>query len=165
VPNAPGLYAVHGDSSVWCELGLGDPPDARPLYVGKAEDSLAARDLRTHFESGRTGSSTLRRSLAALLADHLDLVPMPRNAAKPGYFANYGLEPEGDEQFTQWMRERLMLAAWPAPAAVSLDEVETAVFAALEPPLNLAKVSTRWSGHVSAARARMAARARTWRPA
>jgi len=41
VPPRPGLYAVHGDASVWQELGLGEPTDARPLYVGKAERSLA----------------------------------------------------------------------------------------------------------------------------
>ena len=46
-------------------------PDAFGLV--KAERSLASRDIRTHFESGKTGSSTLRRSLAALLGDHLKL--------------------------------------------------------------------------------------------
>jgi GIY-YIG catalytic domain-containing protein len=79
VPGAAGLYAVYGDREVWRELGLGQPPDGRPLYVGKAEDSLIARDLRTHFGSGRTGSSTLRRSFAALLAQRLDLHAQPRN--------------------------------------------------------------------------------------
>lgn len=163
IPRAPGLYAVHGDPSVWRELGLGDPPDSRPLYVGKSEGSLAARDIGTHFESGKTGSSTLRRSLAGLLADRLGLIPMPRNPAKPGYFSNFGVEPDGDERLTRWMRERLTLATWPRPVSVSVAAAESAVLAALEPPLNLAKVSTRWSGHVSVARARMAARARTWR--
>jgi hypothetical protein len=49
VPNAPGLYAIYADPSAWVELGLGEPPDARPLYVGKAESSLMARDVKTHF--------------------------------------------------------------------------------------------------------------------
>src|SRR5690606_21537157 len=97
---APGLYAVHGDVSVWDELRLTRPVDARPLYVGKAEDSLAGRDVGTHFGTGRTGSSTLRRSLAALLRETLDLRAQPRNPANPGYFANFGLEPDGDERLT-----------------------------------------------------------------
>ena len=67
VPPRPGLYAVHGNTAVWHQLGLGDPTDARPLYVGKAERSLASRDVNTHFSTGKTGSSTLRRSLAGLL--------------------------------------------------------------------------------------------------
>jgi hypothetical protein len=60
VPSARDLYAVHGDHSVWQQLGLGDPPADRPLYVGKAEQSLADRDVRTHFSTAKTGSSTLR---------------------------------------------------------------------------------------------------------
>lgn len=92
LPDAPGLYAIHGDPKVWEELGLGEPPDFRPLYVGKAEDSLVRRDLRTHFKSGKTGSSTLRRSLAGLLAERLDLHARPRNLETPARFANYGLE-------------------------------------------------------------------------
>lgn len=89
VPDAPGLYAIHGGAFVWKELGLGRKPDGRPLYVGKAESSLLARDLRQHFADGRTGSSTLRRSFAALLHDRLELHGIPRNPAKPAYFANY----------------------------------------------------------------------------
>ena len=162
-PNAPGLYAVHGSTAAWAALGLGAPPDARPLYVGKAEDSLAARDVRTHFETGKTGSSTLRRSLAARLADQLDLVAMPRNPARPGYFSNYGLEPEGDARLTTWMRAHLTLAVWPAPPGTVLATVEGALITRLSPPLNLAGVETPWSSMVSTARARMAAAARQWR--
>src|SRR5436190_432225 len=83
VPNRPGLYAIYGDAMTWAELQLGAPPDGRPLYLGKAEDSLVTRDLRTHFGDGRTGQSTLRRSLAALLHDTLHLSGMPRNPDKP----------------------------------------------------------------------------------
>ena len=160
--DAAGLYAVHGSSAAWVALGLGSPPDARPLYVGKAEDSLAARDVRTHFETGKTGSSTLRRSLAALLADQLDLVAMPRNPARPGYFSNYGLELEGDARLTAWMRAHLTLAVWPAPPGTGLAMVEGAVITKLSPPLNLAGVLTPWSSTLSMARARMADAARRW---
>lgn len=95
VPPKPGLYAVHGDPSVWQRSGLGDPPDDRPLYVGKAERNLAARDVRAHFSTGKTGSSTLRRSLAGLLADELQLEGQPRNLANPEALANFGLEQAG----------------------------------------------------------------------
>lgn len=164
VPDAPGLYAVHGGPSVWQQLGLGDPPDDRPLYVGKAERSLADRDVRTHFSTGKTGSSTLRRSLAALLADDLQLEGQPRNLANPEGFANFGLEAAGDRRLTEWMLEHLRLAAWPSPADVVLEEMETAVLAQLAPPLNLDKVATPWRALVRFGRRRLADQARAWTP-
>lgn len=36
----PGLYAFYATVSTWNNLGLGDPPDDRPLYVGKAENTF-----------------------------------------------------------------------------------------------------------------------------
>lgn len=162
VAPAPGLYAVHGDSQAWERLGLATAGDGRPLYVGKAERSLAGRDVHTHFRSGRTGSSTLRRSLAALLRDPLDLRAQPRNPAPPGHFANYGLEPAGDERLTAWMCEHLRLATWTASVDLFLGDLETAVLAALQPPLNIDKVRTPWRAQVRAARKRMSEEARCW---
>lgn len=159
VPRRPGLYAVHGDIEVWHELGLGEPTDARPLYVGKAERSLASRDVDTHFSTGKTGSSTLRRSLAGLLADALSLEGRPRNPAKPERFANFGLEASGDERLTDWMVSHLRLAVWPSSDGAILDAVETEVLAELLPPLNVAKVSTPWRPLVQAGRSRLATQA------
>jgi hypothetical protein len=124
VPAEPGLYAIYGPADVWRELGLGAPSDDRPLYVGKAEGSLVSRDLRTHFGSGRTGSSTVRRSFAALLRNTLALQAHPRNPSKPERFANYGLAADGDARLTRWMRGHLSLAVWPKPAGVELADVE-----------------------------------------
>jgi len=144
VPPAPGLYAVHGDEVTWRELGLGEPPDERPLYVGKAERSLAGRDIRTHFATGKTGSSTLRRTLAGLLAGELRLHGQPRNPDVLGYFSNFGLEATGDERLTTWMLQRLRLAAWPSPPRAPLGAIETSVLGELAPPLNIDKVKTTW---------------------
>lgn len=167
VPNRPGLYAVYGTATTWIELGLGEPPDARPLYLGKAEDSLVTRDLKTHFGDGRTGQSTLRRSFASLLRDTLKLRGMPRNPERPAYFSNYGLSPEHDNTLTRWMRERLQLAVWPkAPdCSYTLHQIETALLLDFQPPLNLKDVVTPWTASVKAARARMAQEARRWVPA
>ena len=162
VPARPGLYAVHGEAEVWQELGLGEPTDARPLYVGKAERSLASRDVDTHFSTGKTGSSTLRRSLAGLLADDLALEGRPRNPTKPERFANFGLETSGDERLTDWMVTHLRLAVWPSPDGAILDAVETAVLAELLPPLNVAKVSPPWRPLVQAGRRRLSAQAEAW---
>lgn len=166
MPRLPGLYAIHGGASTWLALGLGEPPDDRPLYIGKAEASLAGRDIDTHFGAGRTGQSTVRRSVAALLHDALGFRGMPRNPAKPGYFANYGLSAGHDQLLTEWMQTHLRLAVWPRPdrSGGALLAIERHLLAALRPPLNLKDVSTPWSSRLSAARSVMADEARAWRP-
>jgi hypothetical protein len=165
----PGLYACYGSAATWKQLGL-KPPDTRPLYVGKAENTLASRDIEGHFgmrERGvqsPTGSSTLRRSLAALLADERGYRGMPRNPDKPGYFANYGLSELQDDDLSAWMKAQLRLALWPHDVAAELDTIETDVLAQLLPPLNLDKVVTPWRDQIKAARKLLAAEARAWKP-
>jgi hypothetical protein len=137
-----------------------------PLYVGKAQKSLASRDVRVHFGIGAsggstTGHSTLRRSLAALLADQLQLRPVPREKVPPHRFAMFALDEPSDARLNDWMYEHLRLATWvmPAEAGESLAAVESAVITRWVPPLNL-KGSPAPSRALSVARARMAERAR-----
>lgn len=164
----PGLYAVFGSASTWNELRLGVPPDDRPLYVGKAESTLAARDVQGHFgdrprgAQSPTGSSTLRRSLAALLAPGRGYRGTPRNPENPGYFSSYGLSEAHDDDLSSWMAQRLLLALWPQSAA-DLATVETTVLLELAPPLNLEKVVTPWRDQVKEARKILAGQARAWR--
>jgi len=161
-PNAPGLYAIIGSTEFWEELGLGLPPDERPLYVGKAEKSLLLRDVRQHFGTGKTGSSTVRRSVAALLKAKHGYVGVPRNPAKPGHFSNYALGLEHDERLTRWMLTNLRLGTWsPRDAdSVVLDEWETKVLDACGPPLNLSKVKTDWTAELKRLRKALADEAR-----
>lgn len=166
----PGLYAFYASASTWSDLGLGRPPDSRPLYVGKAENTLASRDVEGHFgtrERGAqspTGSSTLRRSLAALLAAERGYCGMPRNPANPGHFSNFGLSPEHDDDLSAWMERRLRLALWPHDVVADLDGIETDVLGEFVPPLNLDKITTPWRDQVKAARKVLAGEARAWRP-
>jgi hypothetical protein len=161
VPSKPGLHAVYADPKTWQELNL-EIRVGCPLYVGKAEQSLQARDIRTHFATGRTGSSTVRRSFAALLRNSLRLRGVPRNPVRPKRPANFGLLPEGDERLTAWMRERLFLAYWAKPdTEVNLNDIETAVIKRWQPPLNLVKVD-RPLPALRHARRVMADDARSW---
>ena len=160
-PRAAGLYAFYGDDQAWRDLDLTPVPGGQPLYVGKAERSLNGRDVGTHFASGKTGSSTVRRSLAALLVDTLELVPVPRNLARPDGSANFGLTPESDARLSRWMEDRLRLATWTKPDGVWLDDLETEVVRTLRPPLNLDKVGQPRE-RLRVARKRMADRARLW---
>lgn len=162
LPPLPGLYAIYGSPETWRDLGLGAPPDDRPLYVGKAEDSLVTRDIATHFGDGRTGSSTVRRSFAALLRTTLDLHGMPRNPAKPDHFSNYGLSPTDDGRLTAWMRTRLEIAVWAKQGDVRLADIEKVAIGRLQPPLNLTHVNNRWTENVKRARSVMAGEARSW---
>jgi hypothetical protein len=164
VPDQPGLYALYADAPTWRELGLGDPPDDRPLYVGKAEDSLVSRDLKTHFATGTTGRSSPRRSFAALLVEELGLVAMPRRPAnpEPKKWTHYALEEPGDGDLTEWMCTNLQLVVWIKPGGASLARVESEVMRAWQPPLNLTGVTTPWTKQVRAARAELADQAKQW---
>lgn len=164
VPDGPGLYAIYGGQAIWRQLGLGDPPDTRPLYVGKAESSLKARDLKQHFSSGSTGSSTVRRTFAAMLRDALGFRGLPRDKAKPGKFSHYALDDEQEIALTEWMRTNLTIAVWAKPPeCADLHAVEKAVLAKIVPPLNLQDNKTSpWRAVVRKARHAMADDARAW---
>lgn len=161
VPTRPGLYAVYGSREVWRELGLGRRPDGRPLYVGKAERSLAGRDLRQHFVDGRTGWSTLRRSCAALLRMTLKLRGIPRDISKPADFDRFGLSPSHDTKLTAWMRSRLWIAVWVAPVRTNLKSIEDELKVLWCSPLNLDNGS-KWQEPVRTERRLLAEQARAW---
>jgi GIY-YIG catalytic domain-containing protein len=163
-PDAPGLYAIFGSKEVWEELGLGTPIDERPLYVGKAEKSLLRRDVRQHFGTGNTGSSTVRRSIAALLKNKHGYVGVPRNPKKPAHFSNYALGVDHDQMLTEWMLRNLRLGTWEPETAdgVVLDTWETKVLDAWKPPLNLSKVRTGWTVELKRLRKALANEAREW---
>jgi len=118
VPHEPGLYALNGDAHAWSDLGLHSAADSGPLYVGTAENSLDGRDVRTHFAAGKTGSSTVRRSLASLLSDQLSLVPVPRDLDKPDGSADFALDEAGEVGLSDWMSKRLALSTWTRPRGV-----------------------------------------------
>ena len=163
LPSQPGLYAIYGGERTWADLGLGVSVPSLPLYVGKAEDSLASRDLRTHFGDGRTGSSTVRRSFAALLRDQLQLSGIPRNTVKPDHFSNFGLSAQDDAKLTAWMRANLEIAVWLFDFSRPLIDVERDVLRHLNPPINILGVNHKWKSRLQAERAVMANQARLWR--
>ncbi len=164
---AAGLFAIHAGTAGWRHLGLGDPPDDRPLYVGMASGGTASRGLKGHLErpfaAGRASDVSLRRSFAALLATELELVAIPRRTptskgAKQR--RHLALEESGDRRLSEWMRVNLRIAVWVCPAEAPLKEVRAAVLRALLPPLCLLDMTTPWTGQVKAARAKLAAQAK-----
>jgi len=165
LPSRPGIYAIHADGRALEELKVDRWTSVgRPVYVGKSETSLGQRDIGTHFSDGKTGSSTLRRSLAALLSSQLGLSGQPRNHRRPGHFSNFGLSPEHDLRLTNWMREHLSIATWVGDARAPLGDVEASVLANWNPVLNLTKVTHQNVDRLRAERAVLAEQARRWTP-
>ncbi|TFB66157.1 GIY-YIG nuclease family protein [Cryobacterium sp. Hz9] len=149
VPPKPGLYAIYGDGTVWTTLGVTSTVDGGPLYVGKSEDDLLAREVFAHFNASAarkpaTGSSTVRRSFAALLRTELHLQSQARNPLKPADFASYGLVGNGDLDLTVWMAENLELAVWEKPKIpeFALKDIETQVIHDWDPPINIHEAPT-----------------------
>lgn len=134
------MYAFRTDASILAAMPWDVPFSGKPLYIGKSESSLNSRDVTTHFGTGKTGWSTVRRSLAVVLREKLELAAVPRNATLPVRPANYGLTSEGEECLTIWMKKHLTVAMWVKPEGVVLKPVETAVIKHWQPPLNLDKV-------------------------
>src|SRR5258705_12748781 len=90
-----GLYAWWAAPSVFAELDgplHDDDPALRLLYLGRAS-SLRGRILRTHLR--RSGSSTLRRTLAGLL--------MPTERYQTAWDDGVVLRPEDEVRLTAWM--------------------------------------------------------------
>ncbi len=120
-----GVYAWWAPPSVLPDLP-GPPNDSDPsrrlLYLGRAT-SLRGRILRNHLR--RSGSSTLRRTLAGLLVSE-------------GYRTTWTdrvvLVPEDETRLTAWMHTNLRLtwAEDPEPAVIEAELVRR-----LHPPLNV----------------------------
>jgi ketosteroid isomerase-like protein len=163
---AGGLLAIYAGAAGWRELGLGEAPDERPLYVGMAAGKTTSRGLKSHvgrpFAAGRASDVSLRRSFAALLASELGLVAIPRRT--PAYrgakqWRHFALEEGGDRRLTEWMRANLRIAVWICPGDAPLEEIRTAVWEAWLPPLCLMDITTPWTAQVKAARGKLAAQA------
>jgi hypothetical protein len=74
----PGIYAfffIGNDFPL-----LGDSVSKHQIiYIGKTESSQEKRDAKTHFTTGKTGSSTVRKSIGSILCAKESLKPIPRN--------------------------------------------------------------------------------------
>jgi hypothetical protein len=135
----PGIYAFFFFGK---DFPLVDyhPQKDEIIYIGKTESSQSGRDEKTHFASGKTGSSTIRRSLGALLKDELSLIPIPRNdkdfdAGRKSFFS---FDEPSEDKLTKWMKGHLGLSFYEydqSPAEI--DILETKLIAEAQPLLNI----------------------------
>lgn len=120
----PGIYAVlyFGKSNTLGAItGL---KSGQIIYIGKTLSSQQSRDADTHFKSGKSGSSTLRRSIGALLSDEMKLIPIPRGSGKTEKdTTNYRFDDKSEDIITAWMIASLGLAFFEYPK--SPDEIRS----------------------------------------
>jgi len=94
-----GVYIVTYDGSA-LGFGLSSDEEEKIVYVG-----ISKPNSSRHFKNGNTGTSTLRRSLGALLSARLELLPIPRSNDPEDVdrYDNYAFEAESEQLLTDWM--------------------------------------------------------------
>lgn len=126
VPATPGLYAWWASPDVLPTL-FGPPhpsiPNLRLLYVGIAT-KLRSRLGSNHL--GRTGSSTLRRTLAGLLLDD--------EQYRTRWADRVVLVDDDERRLTDWMVEHLRVSWCEHPTP---RDAEEPIIHMLRPPLNV----------------------------
>ena len=140
----PGIYAVHFMGNAFPVYAL-KPRDKEIIYIGKTEKSQASRDANTHFATGKTGSSTLRRSIGALMQKGAKLKSIPRSTSEKNEkrFTNYMFDEQGEKLITDWMTKNLGLSFYEFSDSVDeLDGLETKLIRALKPMLNIDRKNT-----------------------
>ncbi|MDN3023233.1 GIY-YIG nuclease family protein [Streptomyces sp. S.PB5] len=126
LPKTPGLYAWWAAPTVLPSFAGPEnsaDPGRRLLYLGKAT-RLRSRITSNHLR--RSGSSTLRRTLAGLL--------MATEGYRTTWTDRVVLVPEDEERLTEWMHEHLSLTWAEHPDPLS---VEGELISRLGPPLNV----------------------------
>jgi hypothetical protein len=161
LPTVPGCYVLFVSSAGASSLAIGGFDANTALYVGKADDSIRKRVQQTHLVDGRSGSSTLRRSLGALLRETLLLRPVPRSLKRTDdkRFTNYAFDSESDRRLSVWIAANILVAAVPSPAP---DVTERELIVQLAPPLCLTLWDNPHRTRIKQLRATCAAMARAY---
>ncbi len=150
-PNRPGLYAFTLSTGAQLKhFGKGN----QIIYVGKAEESLKQRDFNTHFNDKRTGNSTLRRSIGAILKAELEATAFSRNGTLiKSNINHYKFDKKTEDKVSQWMKDNLLIGYWEYNVNNEKDtlrEKEIALTIALKPTLDLDKKTQKYNIHAEA---------------
>ena len=137
----PGIYAVFFFGEDFPLENIKPSPD-EVIYLGKTESSQEKRDAKTHFKSGKTVSSTLRKSIGSLLRNKYNLNPIVRNDSDviKRRFSHFKFDNNSEEIITEWMQNNLALSYYEYPESKSkIEALETALIQELIPLLNIDK--------------------------
>lgn len=137
----PGIYAVFFFGEDFPLDNIKPAPD-EVIYLGKTESSQEKRDAKTHFKNGKTGSSTLRKTIGSLLRKSYNLKPIVRNNSDvlKRRFSHFKFDNNSEEIITNWMQNNLALSFFEYPEGKSkIESLETALIQELTPLLNIDK--------------------------
>lgn len=135
----PGIYAIFYIGDDFPILG-NFVSKHQLVYIGKTESSQQKRDAETHFKTGKTGSSTVRKSIGSLLCELKKLKPIPRNESDyiKGRFSHFKFEDKSEKIITEWMNNNLALSFFEYPEnKLLIDKLETEIIKELKPVLNI----------------------------
>ena len=139
IKDVAGIYAIALNGSNFPFFNDQSIKEGTILYVGKSDSSIKKRVYKSHFNSDKTGSSTVRRSLGAILKEHLELEPIPRSI-KEKRFRDYSFIYEGEVRLTEWMINNLSVSFYDYPyGKKQINDLETKIIKRLKPVLNLKK--------------------------
>ena len=104
------------------------------IYLGKCNE-LCAREFEVHFSPLKTGYSSLRQLLGAILKEKLALQALPRGPGESETVVrNFRFRRDGDERLTDWMREHVRIGVHPCE---NYKAIEPELLVRLQPTLNL----------------------------
>jgi len=153
----PGIYAIGFNGENFPLSSAKDKvKNGVIIYIGKTQSSQEVRDKNTHFKNGRTKSSTLRRSIGAILREDLNLIPLPRSFTETTEkrFTNYKFDDNGEELLTDWMTSNLSLSFYEFSGGVNeMKGLERDIINHLKPILNLSNnTGNPWKSEVESLR-------------
>lgn len=137
----PGIYAFFYIGNGFPLLG-NSVSKHQIIYIGKTESSQEKRDAKTHFTTGKTGSSTVRKSIGSILCAQENLNPIPRNDTdyKKGRFSHFQFDNSSEIKITNWMENNLALSFYEYPKTKQeIENLETEIINELVPLLNISK--------------------------
>ena len=139
INDIPGIYAIALNSNDFPFFNDSNIVKGEIIYVGKSDSSIKKRLYRSHFNDKKTGSSTVRRSLGAILKEDLELEPIPRSV-KEKKFRDYAFIYEGEVRLTNWMVNNLSVSFYDYPhGKKQINDLESKIIKRLIPVLNLKK--------------------------
>lgn len=137
----PGIYALFFIGNDFPVLGY-TVAKHQIIYIGKTESSQEKRDAKTHFTTGKTGSSTVRKSIGSILCVKENLKPIPRNETdyNKKRFSHFKFDNLSEIKITNWMENNLALSFYAYPRTKQeIEDLETKLIYEVVPILNISK--------------------------
>lgn len=112
------------------------------LYLGITERGINDREFKEHLKTGKTGKSSFRRSVGAILKKDLNLSAIPRSkTAEKKYAASYKFDELGEKKLTKWVKDNCTFSHYHPNRNYdrnALEAIEDELTIAYGPTLNLA---------------------------